>query len=91
MFDLPLNAVRAREIVAVVGGGFGLRTLARQLVKVVPGPGWIVGGGLGYGGTIAMGRAALEYFRRQAPSSGPISVRAEDWPPERTNGQRGRD
>ncbi len=92
MFDLPLNAKRAREIVAVVGGGFGLRTLARQLVKFVPGPGWIVAGGLGYGGTLAMGRAALEYFRRSAPASGQISVRADDFPPEHANGfGRGRD
>lgn len=82
IFDLPLNAKRAREIVAVVGGGFGLRTIARQLVKVVPGPGWLVGGGLGYGGTLAMGRAALEYFRRSAPFSGPVVVRAEDLPAE---------
>jgi len=80
MYDLPLDAKRAREIVAVVGGGFGLRTLARQLVKVVPGPGWIVGGGLGYGGTLAMGRAALEYFRRTAPAFGQVVVRTEDVP-----------
>jgi uncharacterized protein (DUF697 family) len=78
MFDLPLNARRAREIVAVVGGGFGLRTLARQLVKLVPGPGWLVSGGLGYGGTLAMGRAALEYFRRTARSAGSASARAGD-------------
>jgi len=77
MFDRPLNSTRAREIVAVVGGGFGLRVLARQLVKVVPGPGWIVGGGLGYAGTLAMGRAALEYFRRTAPPTGPIIVRTD--------------
>lgn len=80
MFDLPLNAKRAREIVAVVGGGFGLRTVARQLVKVVPGPGWLIAGGLGYGGTLAMGRAALEYFRRTAPASGPVMVTAQDLP-----------
>lgn len=80
IFDLPLNAKRAREIVAVVGGGFGLRTIARQIVKVVPGPGWLVGGGLGYGGTLAMGRAALEYFRRSAPASSQVMVRTEDVP-----------
>lgn len=89
MFDLPLNARRAREIVAVVGGGFGLRTLARQLVKVVPGPGWLVAGGLGYGGTLAMGRAALEYFRHAAPASGAIRVKAEDVAPEEAAGPHG--
>jgi uncharacterized protein (DUF697 family) len=68
MYDLPMTVDRAKELLVVLGGGFGLRTLARQLVKIVPGPGWIVGGGIGYTGTLAMGRAAIEYFRRNAPS-----------------------
>lgn len=68
MYDLPMNVERARELLAVIGGGLGLRTVARQLVKVVPGPGWIVGGAIGYSGTLAMGKAAIEYFRRSAPS-----------------------
>lgn len=68
MYDLPMNVERARELLAVIGGGLGLRTVARQLVKVVPGPGWLVGGAIGYSGTLAMGKAAIEYFRRSAPS-----------------------
>ncbi|MNX75716.1 hypothetical protein D3C86_1072020 [compost metagenome] len=68
MFDMPLGADRARELLAVVGGGFGLRTAARQIAKVIPGPGWLLGGAIGYSGTLAMGKAALEYFRRSAPS-----------------------
>lgn len=68
MFDMPLGIERARELLAVLGGAFGLRTAARQIVKVVPGPGWLFGGAIGYSGTIAMGKAALEYFRRSAPS-----------------------
>lgn len=68
IFDLPIDSRRAQEIMAVVGGGFGLRAVARQVVKLVPGPGWIVGGGIGYTGTIAMGRGALSYFKRQSPA-----------------------
>lgn len=67
MYDLPMTWDRLRELLAVVGGGFALRTVARQVVKIVPGPGWLMGGAIGYTGTLAMGRAALEYFRRTAP------------------------
>lgn len=68
IYDLPLTGDRAKELMAVVGGGFGLRTAARQLVKFVPGPGWFVSGGIGYSGTVAMGKAALEYFKRSTLS-----------------------
>ncbi|MBI6545566.1 MAG: hypothetical protein HY692_02155 [Cyanobacteria bacterium NC_groundwater_1444_Ag_S-0.65um_54_12] len=66
MFDLPINARRLQEILAVIGSGFGWRILFRQLTKLVPGPGWLIGGGLGYAGTMALGKAALEYFGRIA-------------------------
>lgn len=68
-YDLPLTSQRAKELFAVVGGGFAFRTLARQLCKFVPGPGWLVGGSIGYSGTLAMGKTAIEYFRRVAPSA----------------------
>ncbi|MEB3221839.1 MAG: DUF697 domain-containing protein [Candidatus Sericytochromatia bacterium] len=64
--DQPLSYERLREVLAVVGGGFALRTVARQVAKLIPGPGWLVAGGLGYAGTLAMGKAAAEYFRRSA-------------------------
>lgn len=68
MFDLPLNVERAKELLAVVGGGLAMRTLSRQVVKVVPWAGWAIAGGMGYAGTLAMGKAAIEYFKRNAPS-----------------------
>lgn len=68
MFDLPMNVDRAKELLAVVGGGFALRTVSRQVVKVVPWAGWAIAGGIGYSGTLAMGKAAIEYFKRSAPS-----------------------
>ena len=63
--DQPMTYDRLKEVLAVVGGGLALRTAARQIVKLIPGPGWLIGGGLGFAGTLAMGKAALEYFRRQ--------------------------
>ncbi|MFP5502557.1 MAG: YcjF family protein [Candidatus Sericytochromatia bacterium] len=64
IYDQPMTFDRAKEVMAVVGGGLALRTAARQVAKFIPGPGWIVGGVLGYGGTLAMGKAAIEYFKR---------------------------
>lgn len=68
MFDLPLNVDRAKELLAVVGGGLAMRTVSRQFVKLVPWAGWAIAGGIGYSGTLAMGKAAIEYFKRNAPS-----------------------
>jgi uncharacterized protein (DUF697 family) len=57
---------RAIELLGVVGGGYGLRTLARQALDFVPGPGWIIKGAVAYSGTRAMGAAAQSYFERPA-------------------------
>mgnify|MGYP001149364321 CR=1 FL=1 len=61
-YGQPLGADRIKELAAVVGGGFVLRAIARQALVVVPVLGWAVKGGIGYTGTIAMGRAAISYF-----------------------------
>lgn len=71
MFDMPLSLDRARELLAVVGGGFALRAAARQVVKFIP-VGAVVGAGVGYSGTLAMGKAAIEYFKRVAPQEVPV-------------------
>jgi len=57
-----LGVERAKELFAVVGGAFLLRTVARQAVAFVPGFGWAIKGGIGYTGTIAMGYATIKYF-----------------------------
>ena len=46
------------EIVATMGAGFGLRTVARELLDFVPVAGWAVKGGVAYAGTRALGEAA---------------------------------
>lgn len=57
-----LDTERAKELLAVVGGGFAFRAIARQLLDLVPGFGWALKAGIGYTGTIAMGKAAILYF-----------------------------
>lgn len=62
-YGQPMSAERVRELAAVVGGAFAFRTVARELAGVVPGLGWAVKAVVGYTGTLAMGRAAVEYFQ----------------------------
>ena len=52
----------------MLGAGFGMRTVARELLDFIPVAGWAVKGGVAYGGTRALGLAADEYFARGAPA-----------------------
>ena len=63
-YDEELSLDRARELGGVLAAGFGLRALARQVVKLVPVGGWAAGAAVGYAGTLAMGRATVLYFER---------------------------
>lgn len=56
---------RLPEVVATVGAGFGLRTVARELLDVVPVAGWAVKGGVAYAGTRALGEAAVRRLELQ--------------------------
>ncbi len=66
----PLGAERVKELAAVIGGAFALRTVARQLAGLVPGFGWALKAGIGYSGTLAMGYAAIDYFEHGGDVSG---------------------
>ena len=61
-YDEALDASRIKELVALVGGAFACRSVARQVSGCVPGLGWAVKAAVGYTGTLAMGRAAIEYY-----------------------------
>src|SRR4029450_6517899 len=71
--------------------GVGVRAAARQLLGAIPIAGWVVKGGVAYGGTRALGEAAHRYFHavtkeRAAacpPPSGPGPM-----VPETTGGRR---
>jgi len=57
-----VGSERALEILGIVGSGFGLRAVARQALGFIPGPGWVVKGGIAWTGTRALGEAAKAYF-----------------------------
>ena len=62
----PDAATALPSSLAVVGTGFGFRTLARTLLGVVPVAGWAIRGGIAYGGTRAVGEAAIRWFDERA-------------------------
>jgi uncharacterized protein (DUF697 family) len=66
------------ELAATLGAGFGLRALARELLDLIPGPGWALRSAIAYGGTRALGEAARIRFAR-APRQQP-GVGARVWP-----------
>lgn len=59
-----IDRERALELLAVLGAGLGLRSVARQALAFVPGAGWALKGGVAYAGTRALGKAAIAYFER---------------------------
>lgn len=76
-YGQPLTVERAKELAAVVGGGFACRAAARQLVGIVPALGWAIKAGIGYAGTSAMGHAAVEYFEHGGNAAGIAAVVSE--------------
>jgi uncharacterized protein (DUF697 family) len=56
------DSTRLPEVLGVVGAGFGLRTVARELLDFVPFAGWVAKGAVAYAGTKAIGEAARRYF-----------------------------
>ena len=53
---------RLPELAAIVGAGFGLRALARELRGLSPGAGWALRAAIAYSGTRAVGEAARLRF-----------------------------
>jgi uncharacterized protein (DUF697 family) len=63
---LELDGQRAPELLATVGAGIGFRTVARELLNLIPVFGWAVKGAVAYGGTRAIGEATLRYSEARA-------------------------
>lgn len=61
-YGLEMNQDRLKELVAVLGGAYVCRTLARELAEFVPVLGFLIRTGVAYGGTAALGYAVIEYF-----------------------------
>ncbi|MHB8620372.1 MAG: hypothetical protein ACYDAG_12510, partial [Chloroflexota bacterium] len=64
MFGLPVNRKRLVEILPVVGAAFGWRSVARELVGMLPaGIGVVPKAVVAYTGTVVVGRSALWYYQ----------------------------
>lgn len=63
-----IDQQRLPELLGVLGAGFGIRAVARQLLDFVPVAGWAVKGGVAYAGTRALGEAAIRYFGARHPA-----------------------
>jgi uncharacterized protein (DUF697 family) len=63
-----IDASRLPEVLGVVGAGFGFRTIAREVLGVIPFAGWAVKGAISYAGTRAVGEAARRRFAATARS-----------------------
>lgn len=73
-YGKPMTGERAKELACVVGGAFACRAVARQAAGLVPALGWAVKAGVGYAGTLAMGKAAIEYFEAGGDAAGLANV-----------------
>lgn len=63
VYGQPLDKQRAKELLAVVAGAYGMRGIARQIARQVPGPlGVPIKAGIAFAGTLGMGYAAIDYF-----------------------------
>ncbi len=70
-----MSAAHARELISAVAGGVAIRYAAQELVKLIPGPGWVVAGAAAATGTTALGRAAAIFFNNSQKLS-PEQLRA---------------
>ncbi|MGO9570459.1 MAG: GTPase [Desulfomonilaceae bacterium] len=62
IYGYEISTERAKEILFVAGSGVVLRYTFQTLVKFLPGVGSLIGPAIAYGGTVAIGEAAIRYF-----------------------------
>ena len=65
-YGQEIDKERAVELIGVVGAGFGMRAVARELLDFVPVAGWAMKGAIAYAGTKAIGEAAVRYFEARS-------------------------
>jgi uncharacterized protein (DUF697 family) len=65
-YGQEIDKERAVELLGVVGAGFGMRAVARELLDFVPLAGWALKGAVAYAGTKAIGEAAVRYFEARS-------------------------
>jgi small GTP-binding protein len=62
VYNEPLTASHARELVMTIAGGLAMRYIAEQAAKMVPFGGNLVSGAIAAAATWSMGQVAIEYF-----------------------------
>jgi uncharacterized protein (DUF697 family) len=75
-YGFELDRERIPEVLGVIAGGLGFRSVARSALGVIPIAGWIVKGGMAYAGTRAVGEAAKRYFEARTPVTRTAAGRA---------------
>lgn len=73
-YGQPLGPERVLELLGVLVNAFIFRNISRQLAGFVPALGWAVKGTMGYLGTQAIGRAAIEYFEGGGSVAGLVAL-----------------
>ena len=73
-YGQEMSKERAKELAAVVGSAYLCRVVARELVEFVPVLGFIIKPGVAYGGTSAVGYAAIDYFEGGKDMPGVMNV-----------------
>lgn len=66
IYNHSFNKDRAKELIGVLGGRMLFRAAGRNIAKLVPGLGSVVGAGVAFGGTYAILKTAQVYFERGA-------------------------
>jgi uncharacterized protein (DUF697 family) len=66
VYGQVIGLERLKELLVVFGSAIAMRAVARNLASLVPVLGWAVKGGIAYGGTVALGKAAIKYFENDA-------------------------
>ncbi|MDR2587589.1 MAG: hypothetical protein LBC23_04950 [Coriobacteriales bacterium] len=84
VYDAGLDRERLAQLALLLASGLGFRALARRLVGLVPVLGWAVRGGVGYTATVAIGKAAQEFFER----GGTLKLVAESLTPSVLHGKK---
>nr|MBN1228186.1 GTP-binding protein [Anaerolineae bacterium] len=65
IYGEDMTVARARELIGAIAGGVAIRYGAQEVVKLVPGPGWLVAAFVAGTGTVALGNAAVAFFQYQ--------------------------
>lgn len=62
LYNEPMNAKHARELVFTIAGGLAMRFVAEEAAKAVPFGGDLVSGAIAAAATWTIGQVAIEYF-----------------------------